>query len=252
MKFIRDVGLLYQRKMIYSLRNPVWVFMSVASPLLYLILYAPLLGKLGGPGFNGANAMNIFIPGLLIMLAIFGTLFVGFGLIGELREGLVERLRVTPASRLALLLGPVLRDVTVLLIQTIIVTLISIPMGLIIHWNGFLLLLVIIVLIGLLMSSFSYALALILKSEDAMAPFMQGINLPLLLLSGILLPMTLAPVWLQTLAHFNPLYYAVDASRYLIAGNFSAPAVWQAFALLIPITGIVLVWAARSFQKAIY
>lgn len=252
MKFIRDVGLLYQRKMIYSLRNPVWVFMSLAAPLLYLFLYAPLLSKLGGPGFNGSNAMNVFIPGLLIMLAIFGTLFVGFGLIGELRDGLIERLRVTPASRLALLLGPVLRDVTVLLVQTILVTLISIPMGLHVHWGGFLVLLLIIILIGLLMSSFSYALALILKDEDAMAPFMQGVNLPLLLLSGILLPMTLAPIWLRTLAHFNPLFYAVDASRFLIAGDLGAPAVWQAFALLVPITALVLVWAARSFQKAIY
>ena len=56
----------------------------------------------------------MFVPGLLIQLALFGTLFVGFGLIAELRAGVVERMRVTPVSRFAMLLGRTLRDVSIL------------------------------------------------------------------------------------------------------------------------------------------
>ena len=73
-----------------------------------------------------------------------------------------------------------------------------------------------LVLIGLSVAPLSYAAALILKSEDAFAPLVNGIAMPLLLLSGILLPMALAPDWLQSLSYLNPLTHAVDAARALV------------------------------------
>ena len=39
-----------------------------------------------------------------------------------------------------------------------------------------------------MLSSLSYALALKLRSEDALAPLMNTVGIPVLLLSGILLP----------------------------------------------------------------
>ena len=59
------------------------------------------------------------MPGLLVLLAMFGALFTGFGLIAELRAGVIERSRVTPVSRLALLLGRSLRDIVSLLVQAV-------------------------------------------------------------------------------------------------------------------------------------
>lgn len=41
----------------------------------------------------------MFVPGLLVMVALFGSGFVGFGLCDELREGVIERMQVTPMSR---------------------------------------------------------------------------------------------------------------------------------------------------------
>ena len=78
-------------------------------------------------------------------------------------------------------------------------------------------------LVGLVMSPLSYTLALVLGSEDALAPTVNAIALPLLLLSGVMLPMTLAPDWLQTVARANPLYHAVVATRDLFNANFGDP-----------------------------
>lgn len=101
-----------------TLRNPVWVFLGLFQPVLYLLLFAPLLDPLSGaPGFPAGDGLAVFTPAAMIMLGMFGTTFVGFGLIAQLRAGVVERLRVTPASRLALLLGSALRDVVQLLVQ---------------------------------------------------------------------------------------------------------------------------------------
>ena len=80
-----------------------------------------------------------------------------------------------------------------------------------------------LLLIGLSVAPLSYAGALYLKTEDAFAPLVNAIALPLLLLSGILLPMALAPDWLQFLSTINPLTHAVDAARALFNGDWGNP-----------------------------
>ncbi|MDQ6918283.1 MAG: ABC transporter permease, partial [Candidatus Dormibacteraeota bacterium] len=149
----------------------------------------------------------------LIQLGMFGAAGVGFSLIAELRAGVVERFRVTPVSRLALLLGRAFRDILMLLMQATILIVLSLPFGLNIHFTGVLVVLALVGLLGLLMASISYACALWLKSEDSFAPLIFTATLPLLLLSGVLLPLTLAPGWLRAIAAANPLSYAVDAAR---------------------------------------
>ena len=107
-------------------------------------------------------------------------------------------------SRFAMLAGRSLRDVTILLAQSTLLILVAIPFGLEIDPVGAVLTLGIVALVGLTFSSLSYTLALVTKSEDAFAPIAQAVTLPLLLLSGIMLPMALAPDWLQTLSSAQP------------------------------------------------
>ena len=111
------------------LRNPVWVFVGIFQPLYYLFLFAPLLKPAlrAARRDHDAEAYRFFVPGLLVQLAIFGAFFVGFGLIAELRAGVIERSRVTPVSRLALLLGRSLRDVVTLLVPGALITVLSHP-----------------------------------------------------------------------------------------------------------------------------
>ena len=130
MKFFNDFCHLFIRSVKGSLRNPVWLFLGLFQPALYLLLFAPLLQSLGDvPGFPAGGAYAVFTPGLLVMVALFGTAYAGFGLVDHIRSGLVERLLVTPASRLAILLGYVMRDVVVLLAQSCIIIGIALPLG---------------------------------------------------------------------------------------------------------------------------
>lgn len=73
----------------------------------------------------------------------------------------------------------------------------------------------------------------------------------MLLLGGVLLPISFGPGWLRALAHFNPLYYLVVASRELSAGTLASSATWQAFAVLVPLCVLTLVWATRVFRQAV-
>src|SRR5207302_11318619 len=106
--------------LILLVMSPAWVIIGLLPPILYLVLFAPLLKSIAAvPGFPRGGAYNVFVPGLLIQLGLFGASGVGFPLIAELRAGVVERFRVTPVSRLALLLGHALRDIFVLLVQSL-------------------------------------------------------------------------------------------------------------------------------------
>ena len=251
MRTIRDTWLIFERSMTLSLRNPVWVIMGILQPILYLLLFGPLLTNIAKlPGFPPGPSFNTFVPGLLVMTALFGSAFVGFGLCDEMREGVVERMTVTPMSRVAMLVGRSLRDVVLLEAQGLILVLLAIPFGLEINFGGVLVAFGLLALIGLMMSPISYVLALVLKSEDSLAPVVNGMAVPLLLLSGVMLPMSLGPDWLQTVAKFNPLYHAVLAIRALFNARFADGEIVFGLAMLIVLAIVTITFGARTFSRA--
>ena len=253
MKLLRDVWLIFQRQSTLVLRNPVWVIVGIIQPLYYLLLFGPLLKPAlrSAGAVTNAQVYRLFIPGLLVMLAVFGTFFVGFALIAELRAGIIERSRVTPVSRLALLLGRSLRDVVSLVAQCLIITVLAIPFGMTVDLGNALLAFLLLGLIALMLSALSYGIALKLRSEDALAPLLNTVGQPILLLSGILLPLLYAPGWLRGIAKWNPFSWAVDAARALFNGHPGDASVWKALLILGVLTVAAVTWAARSFAKSI-
>ena len=252
MKLLRDTWLVFGRYFGILIHNPVWVALGILNPVLYLVLFAPLLKPIAATrGFPPGGAYNVFVPGLLVQLGLFGASGVGFSLIAELRAGVIERLRVTPVSRVALLFGRALRDMITIAVQALILIVISLPFGLSINPVGVVVVLALIGLIGLLTASIAYAVALAVKSEDSYAPIVFTSALPILLLSGVLLPMSIAPQWLQDIAAVNPLLYAVDAARHIFLGNLSDPSVAKGVAILVVLSVISVAIGARQFGRAV-
>lgn len=218
MTFFRETGIIFSRQLRLALREPLWIVIGLAQPVLYLVLFGPLLEPLAQQ-LGSDNAYTLFVPGLLVQLAVFGALFVGFGLIGEYRDGVIEAERVTPASRTALLLGRVLKDMLQVTVQSTILILLGLAFGLRGSVPGILIgFLIAIVLTGAVAAA-GYALALTVKTEDALAAVANGVSLPLILLSGILLPMTIAPEWLQRLSDLVPIKHIVQGIRDLFTGD---------------------------------
>jgi ABC-2 type transport system permease protein len=250
LKMLHDTKLMFVRNMQHTLRSPVFVFVSMFQPLMYLLLFMPLLNSLGGvPGLPAGKTVDVFIPGLLVLQALFGTAFVGFTLIDDIRSGVIERFLVSPVNRSSILLGRVSRDALVLLVQCVLITVVAIPFGLSVNAYGFLLSLLLYALIGITMASISYGFALVYKIEDPLAPTLNTIALPVSLLSGIILPLALAPIWLQDIAKVNPFSYAVDATRALFAGNFQSIGIAEGFIVIGVLAIIVFMWGLRSLKK---
>lgn len=226
MTYFRDTWTIFWRAMMLSLQNPLWVLIGLLQPILYLTLFGPLLLTVAQSTGFGGDAWQVFVPGLLVQLGIFGGLFVGFGTIAEWRAGVLDRQLVSPAARSAIIAGRTLRDVVVITVQAIVLVAAASFMGLRVPLTALLIGFVLVAMLGAAFSFISNAVAIATKSEDALAPLVNTLALPILLLSGILLPMTLAPGWLQAASNVNPFRHIVEALRAVFRDNFGDPIVW--------------------------
>ena len=248
MTFVRESFIVFRRQIRMNLRNPAWVLIGVMQPVLYLVLFGPLLKPLVDD-FGVENPYTFLVPGLLVQLGMFGAFFAGFGLIGEWREGVVEAERVTPASRSALLVGRLSRDVAQLLVQALILVGLGWAMGMRAPIDGVIIGVLLTLLVGGACAAASNALALTTKSEDVMAPVINMVMMPVLLLSGILLPMTIGPDWLQRVSDFMPFRWIVDAVRDTFVGDLSSSHMLWGTTWSLVLFALATWWGTAVFRK---
>ncbi|MFF3246429.1 ABC transporter permease [Streptomyces sp. NPDC002870] len=247
MHTLRDALIVFRDEASAALHNRIGIAIGLIQPCVYLLLFGPLLVKALPDGQS--NAWQFYIPGLLVQLGLFATGYAGFNLIPDMRSGYLERLRVTPASRLALLLGRVMRDLLILLIQLVAIVLLGLLFGLRAPLPGVLAAIALMLILGISLASLSYTLAIKLPTEYLFAPVLNGVALPLMLLSGILLPLTFAPGWLHAITNANPLRYAVDAMRDMFDGHYTSQPVLLGVAVVIAFAVVSLGCSTRIFGR---
>ncbi|MES4888958.1 ABC transporter permease [Streptomyces sp. NPDC096012] len=246
--FLHDTALVYGRYARQSLRSRFALLFGVLTPLLYLLFYGPLLTDL--PLGGEAGSWQVLVPGLLLQLGLFGALFAGFSVILENGHGVVERMRVTPVSRLALLLGRVLRDATLFVFQAVLLVLAALVMGLRAPLWGILIGFGFVALLTLSLASVSYALGMRIRTPQAFGPLINAVSMPSMLLSGLMLPMTLAPGWLDVLSHFVPFRYLVDAVRDAYVGQYTSAHMLYGVLVAVAFAALAVTVGTRVFRTA--
>jgi ABC-2 type transport system permease protein len=249
MNFFKDIYILFRRHLKKALRTPVWLFMGLMQPVLYLLLYMPLLRNIGATSLlPTSEIVRVFVPGMLVIMAM-SSLFAGFGFIDEIRNGIISRWLVTPTKRFGIILSLVCNQMLTLFFQACILLTIALFLGLNVSLSGIALSIILILMIGVSMASLSYAISLTVKDESILASITNTFYLPVMLLSGIMLPISFAPGWIKTAALFNPFYYAVEASRSLFAGDFGNLLVLKGFLVMLVFTLFALWLAVRALNK---
>ena len=245
---LHDTALIYGRYLRQSLRSRFALLFGVLTPLLYLLFFGPLLTDL--PLGERGTSWQVLVPGLLLQLGLFGALFAGFTIIMENAQGVVERMRVTPVSRLALLLGRVLRDATVFVFQAVLLVLAAVVMGLRAPLPGILIGFAFVALLTLSLASLSYAMAMKVRTPQEFGPMINAVSMPSMLLSGLMLPMTLAPTWLDVLSHFVPFRYLVDAVRDAYVGHYAGAHMLYGSLVAVGFAVLAVTVGTRVFRTA--
>lgn len=220
----RDVWNVLTRELRPVVRDPFTLIFSLVQPLVFLGLFAPLL--VGQSGEPTGETLRWFVPGVLVMIVLFGTGAVGSNLQYEMMTGSHERTLVAPLSRSSLLVGRALKEVAPIIVQALLIVAISIPFGFTPDPVGLVVGLALLAVFSVGLGSLSYALALATKNREWLFwGVQQTLIFPLLILSGMLLPLDAGPSWMRAVATVNPVSWVVQAERALLAGDLGAGAV---------------------------
>ncbi|MEU9090702.1 ABC transporter permease [Streptomyces sp. NPDC087901] len=245
---LHDTALVFGRYARQTLRSRFQIFFGILMPLLYLLLFGPLLTGL--PLGPDGDSWQVLVPGLLLQLGLFGASFTGFALIIDKSTGVVERMRVTPVSRMALLLGRVLRDALLFMFQAVLLVAVAVLMGLRAPLPGVLIGFAFVGLLTVSLASLSYALAMKVDTPQAFGPVINSVTMPAMLLSGLMLPMTLGPRWLDVLSHFTPFRYLVDAVRDAYVGSYATAHMLYGVLAALGFAAIAVTVGTRVFRRA--
>lgn len=168
-----------------------------------------------------------------------------------MNAGVIERLQVTPLRRAALVLGPAARDATTIGLQSLVLLGLGRLTGLRLDWAGAAVAIAMACLLAVALSCLSNLVAHAMGDVEGFAAMFNGLAIPVLLLSGVLLPLSLAPQWLNVVSYANPLRYAVESVRALVDGRLTSTdavgglAVSGAFALA------AVTLAIRHFRRSV-
>ncbi len=226
---LHDIAAVWLRETLTIVRDPFSLIFSLLQPLVFLGLFAPLLSGLSGAG--GQATLQWFLPGVVVMITMFGTSMTGSNLQFEIMTGAFERILATPLRRSSLLIGRALKELTPLVVQALVIVVVAWPFGFALHPVHIALGLLILGVFGVGIGALSYALAIAArKAEWIFWAVQQTLLFPLLILSGMMLPLETGPAWMRVAALFNPLTYVVDAERVLFAGSLDLPVLYGALA----------------------
>jgi ABC-2 type transport system permease protein len=247
-KLARDTWLTLQYEGRLLLTGPVAILTMMFQPVAFLLFFTPFLKSVLHVS-SYQTAFQIYVPSLLCITGLFAGLFAGFGLLAAMRQGVIGRFQVTPVSRTGLLLGRELTMVLRVLIQSILITVLALIFGLRVRPANFVLALIVLAMTVILGVSIAYALALAVPNESVLPTLMNGLAQPLSLLAGLLIPLTVAPLWLRDVALWNPWAWTANSMRALFENHIGASVVWEAAAILVGLGVVAVVLSAQLFNR---
>jgi ABC-2 type transport system permease protein len=254
---IADTWFMTQRHFRNLVRQPVWIFISLVQPVVWLLLYGALFKRIVEiPGFGAGSYIDFLTPGIVVMTCLFSAGWSGMGLIDDIDRGVVDRFLVSPASRGSLISGRLLQGAVVGVIQSAIIIVLGLAIGASYPGGvvGMAALTVCSVLLGTAVGALSNAVALLSRKEETMIAVSNFILLPLTFLSSVFMAQALMPGWMQSVAKYNPVNWAVEAGREGLAASPDWSVVFTRMGWLALLT-VVCTWLAtrafRAYQKSI-
>lgn len=246
---LRDIWNVMVRELRPVVRDPFSLIFSLLQPLVFLGLFGPLL--VAGSTAPVSETLAWFVPGILVMIALFGSGVTGSNLLYEMQTGSHERTLVAPITRSSLLIGRALKEMGPIIVQAAVIALATIPFGFEVNVAGALIGLVLLSLFGMGLGSLSYALALASRNKDWLFWSVQQATIfPLMILSGMLLPLENGPEWMRVAASINPLSFIVSAERALFAGNIASFTVLWGFVAALVLAALGLGVGIKAMQRA--
>jgi ABC-2 type transport system permease protein len=205
---------LAQRELVRFLRQRHRVIGALATPIVFWLLVGGGMGRsFRGTGPDGANYLQYFFPGTILMILLFTAIFSTISIIEDRREGFLQSVLVAPVPSMAIVLGKVLGGTVLAFGQALIFLLLGPLVGVRPTALGFVLALGIMALLAFALTALGFCIAWRMSSTQGFHAVMNLFLMPMWFLSGALFPVHNAAPPLRAVMMLNPLTYGLTGLR---------------------------------------
>jgi ABC-2 type transport system permease protein len=235
------------------LRQPWFVVITLVQPIIWLLLFGALFRSVTEiPGFAADGTyLDYLVPGVVIMTALMSSGWSGMGIIEDIDRGILDRFLATPLHRSSMIVGRISYEALSLVIQATIIGGLAWLMGAEFAGGlgGYAVLVGCGVLIAATFGSLSNASALMLRQRESVIGLNTMLTLPLTFLSAAFMPLALAPGWIQAVARFNPVNWAIEAGREALLASPDWSLILPRMGGLAVVAIVCVVLSTRAFRS---
>lgn len=232
--------------------DPSDILMRAVQPAIWLVLFGGVMAQARGISPTGTRYLDFLAPGILAQSVLFAAIFYGISAIWERDLGVLHRYMVSPAPRIALVLGKALSATLRGLTQGAVIYLLALALRISVDLNPLSLLGVGVVIAfgSALFSTFSLVIACIVRTRERFMGIGQLLTMPIFFASNAIYPIEMMPDWLKAISHGNPLTYQVDALRaMMLTGGVSRFGIGLDLGVMAVATAVLVVIAARLYPR---
>ncbi len=234
--------------------DPAELLTRMVQPALWLLIFGQVLARTRAVPTGSMGYLDFIAPGILAQSTLFISIFYGISLIWERDLGIVHKFLVSPASRVALVLGRAVSSGVRASSQAVVIYVLAFFLGVRLRLDA-------ASVVGVLLtvwlgsgifSTFSLIVACVVKTRERFMGIGQVLTMPLFFASNAIYPLSLMPPWLHAISSANPLSYQVDALRtFMIEGGASAFGLGTDFAVQALVLAAVIAIAAKVYPTII-
>jgi len=252
----QEIGALTMRWVKRLSREKFSMLFTLVQPMLFwLIFFGNLFQRATDVQVVQApNYISFLAAGVVVMTVLNNGLAGGGDLLFDKENGFLERLMSTPIHRSSVILSRFIFVMTITCLQVLVILGIAALFGVrpATGWLGIAIILLISVLFGVGLTAISMAMAFSVKSHGDFFSVLGFLSLPMIFLSSALVPLAAMPGWMQVLALFNPMTWAIDAVRPLILTGWTEalPKIGMVIVIMLVFDAICLYGSTRAFRRA--
>jgi len=217
------INIIWQRELLLFWRNKIKVSTSIFLPFILVLIMGKGMSALVTPQMLGFDFSHFFYSGVLVLSIVMAVFDSTFSLVWDREFGFMREILVAPISKTEIAVGKILGAASRGLIQGLLILAVAPFLEITLSPATIGLCLLFIILVSIGMAGLGVIIASHITRMETFSLLMQFVVSPLIFLSGAFFPIEKIPLWMQSVSHFNPLFYALNGLRYILGGKFVAP-----------------------------
>lgn len=213
----RASGAIMRHEFRVMITDPSTVVFVVIMPLVMVAIMKDLFATaLRAQGYASANGTEFGVPAMAVAFAAFGVGYTGFSFFRDHGWGTWDRLRAAPVGSVDIMVGKVVPNVTVTVVQLLLLFGLGGPLFDLEVTGSWVAMAVLILALALSLSAFGMFVTSVTRTMNQLNAVGSVGGMGLALLGGAWVPVETMPGWAQAIAPGIPTYWAMEGFRDVI------------------------------------